>query len=84
VRKILARLKKVGLQININKYKFYIIKTKFLGFIIKIDGIAINLKKIKALKNWQIPIIIKGVQFFLVFTIFIGNLFVNSAGSLSL
>ena len=52
MQKVLACLKKAGLQVNINKYKFYIIETKFLGFIIKVDKIAVNLKKIKALKNW--------------------------------
>ena len=36
---------------DIDKYKFYITETKFLSFIIKIDGIVVNLKKVKALKN---------------------------------
>ena len=48
---MLACLKKANLQIDINKYKFYVTETKFLGFIIKIDKIAVNLKKIKVLKN---------------------------------
>ena len=48
---MLAYLKKAGLQVNINKYEFYIIKTKFLSFIIGIDRIVVNLKKVKALKN---------------------------------
>ena len=48
---MLAYLKKAGLQIDINKCKFYITETNFLGFIIKINEIAINLKRIKALKN---------------------------------
>ena len=46
---------------DIDKYKFYITETKFLSFIIKVDKVAVNLKKVKALKNWRIPIIIKGV-----------------------
>ena len=48
---MLAYLKKAGLQIDINKCKFYITETKFLGFIVKIDKIVVNLKKVKALKN---------------------------------
>ena len=32
--------------IAIKKYKFYIIKTKFYGFIIKLGKFSINLKKI--------------------------------------
>ena len=52
---------------DINKCEFYITETKFLGFIIGIDGIAVDLKKVKALKNWQMLTIIKKVQFFLGF-----------------
>ena len=37
----------------IKKYKFYTIKTNFIGFIIKLRQISINLKKIKAIINWQ-------------------------------
>ena len=46
---------------DIDKYKFYITETKFLGFIIGVNGIAVNLKKVKALKNQQIPIIVKKI-----------------------
>ena len=34
--------------VAIKKYKFYIIKTEFCGFIIKLKKFSINLKKIKA------------------------------------
>jgi len=39
--------------IVIKKYKFYITKTDFVGFIIKLKYISIDLKKIKAIVNWQ-------------------------------
>ena len=35
------------------KCKFYTKKTNFIGFIIKLKQININLKKIKAIINWQ-------------------------------
>ena len=38
--------------IIIKKYKFYIRKTNFIGFIIKLKQINIDLKKIKAIVNW--------------------------------
>jgi len=38
--------------IVIKKYKFYIIKTDFIGFIIKLGYISIDLKKIKAIVSW--------------------------------
>jgi hypothetical protein len=35
----------------VKKYKFYIRKTDFIGFIIKLKQISIDLKKIKAIIN---------------------------------
>ena len=53
--------------IIIKKYKFYIIKTEFYKFIIKLKKLSINLKKIKAiLKWWRLNNIIK-LQLFLEF-----------------
>ena len=37
--------------VAIKKYKFYIIKTKFYKFIIKLGKLNIDLKKIKAIIN---------------------------------
>ena len=37
--------------IIIKKYEFYTKKTNFIGFIIKLKQININLKKIKAIVN---------------------------------
>ena len=39
--------------VAIKKYKFYIIKTEFYRFIIKLGKLSINLKKIKVIVNWQ-------------------------------
>ena len=35
----------------IKKYKFYIIKTEFYGFIIKLGKLSIDLKKVEAIVN---------------------------------
>ena len=35
----------------IKKYKFYITKTEFCGFIIKLKKLSIDLRKIKAIVN---------------------------------
>ena len=37
----------------IKKCEFYTEKTNFIGFIIKLKQISIDLKKIKAIVNWQ-------------------------------
>ena len=36
----------------IKKYKFYIIKTEFYKFIIKLRKLSIDPKKIKVIVNW--------------------------------
>ena len=37
--------------ITVKKYKFYTKKTNFIGFIIKLEQITIDPKKIKAIKS---------------------------------
>ena len=53
VKWILERLYKKNILIIIKKCKFYTKKTNFIGFIIELRQININLKKIKAIKDWK-------------------------------
>ena len=39
--------------VAIEKYKFHTIKTEFCGFIIKLEKLCINLKKVEVIVNWQ-------------------------------
>jgi len=39
--------------VAIKKYKFFTRKTNFVRFIIKLGQFSIDLKKIKAIVNWQ-------------------------------
>ena len=48
---VLSRLYKENMLVVIKKYKFYTKKTNFIGFIIKLRQISIDLKKIKAIIN---------------------------------
>ena len=48
---VLSKLYKENMPVIIKKYKFYTKKTDFVGFIIKLRQISINLKKIKAIVN---------------------------------
>jgi len=41
--------------VAIKKYEFFIRKTNFIKFIIKLSKLSIDLKKIKAIVNWQKP-----------------------------
>ena len=53
--------------IIIKKYEFYTRKTNFIGFIIKLKQISIDLKKIKAIINQQDLKNITGLKLFLGF-----------------
>ena len=52
IKQVLNRLYKKNILIIVEKYKFYIKKTNFIKFIIKLGQISINLKKIKVIINW--------------------------------
>ena len=51
IEQILNKLYKENMPVAIKKYKFYTKKTDFIGFIIKLRQISIDLKKIKAIIN---------------------------------
>ena len=67
VHKVLQRLQDAGLQADIKKCKFSVKRTKYLGFIISTDRIEVNSEKISAVKSWQSPKTVKGIQSFLGF-----------------
>lgn len=67
VCKVLQRLRKAGLQVDIKKTEFHVTRTKYLGFIISIDGIEVDPDKVSAVVNWKAPASVKGVQSFLGF-----------------
>ena len=50
---MLVKLRKFGIQANVNKYKFHITETKYLGLIISKNGIKMDLAKVEAIKNWS-------------------------------
>jgi len=52
IKWVLQRLYDKEIPIAIKKCKFYITKTDFIGFIIKLRYISMDLKKIKAIVNW--------------------------------
>ena len=67
IKWVLNRLYKENISIIIKKYKFHTKKTNFIEFIIKLRQISINLKKIKAIINWQDLKNITGLKSFLGF-----------------
>ena len=51
----------------IKKCEFFIRKTDFVGFIIKLGYISIDLKKVEAIVSWQEPENITQLRLFLGF-----------------
>jgi len=55
VKWVLKRLQEEQMPVVIKKYEFFIRKTDFVGFIIKLGKISMDLKKVKAIVSWQKP-----------------------------
>src|SRR5437016_3424522 len=53
IKWVLKRLYKENILVVIKKCEFYIKKTDFVGFIIKLGQISIDLKKVQAIVDWQ-------------------------------
>jgi ribosome-interacting GTPase 1 len=51
IKWVLRKLYKENILVTVKKCKFYTKKTNFIGFIIKLRQISIDLKKIKAIIN---------------------------------
>jgi ribosome-interacting GTPase 1 len=67
IKWILRKLYKKNMPVTVMKYKFHTKKTNFVGFIIKLRQISIDLKKIKAIVNWQDLESVIGLKLFLKF-----------------
>ena len=53
VKWVLKRLQEEQMLVAIKKCKFFIKKTNFVGFIIKLEKISIDLKKVEVIVSWQ-------------------------------
>jgi len=77
IKWVLEKLYNKNIPIAIEKCKFHIRKINFVGFIIKLKQISMDLKKIKAIVNWQDLESVTGLKLFLGFCNyyrrFIGN-----------
>ena len=77
VRTVVERLKNHGLCGSIDKSCFHVAEVEFLGFIVGIEGIKMNQKKIEEILNWQSPASTKHVQQFLGFANFYRRFILN-------
>jgi hypothetical protein len=53
VKWVLEQLSKAEILIAIEKCEFLTKKTNFAGFIIKLERISMDLRKVKAIVSWQ-------------------------------
>jgi len=70
VKFVLQALYRAGLQLNVDKCKFYKTEILYLGFIIFTNGIQMDPKKIEAIINWQEFENVKDVKAFIGFVNF--------------
>jgi hypothetical protein len=67
VTQMLEKLRSAGLQADIKKNEFSVPRTKFLRYIIFINGIAVDPDKVSAITNWERSTKVKELQLFLKF-----------------
>jgi len=67
VKWVLKKLYNENIPIAIEKCKFHTRKTDFVGFIIELKQISIDLKKIEAIVKWKDPKSVTGLRSFLGF-----------------
>jgi hypothetical protein len=71
VKKVLRRLHKAGLKLDIEKSEFASLEVKYLEFVISAgEGIKVNPGKVEAIKKWEAPTTVKGIRSFIGFSNF--------------
>ena len=70
VLKVLRRLKKRGLQLNIDKCEFSVLEVKYLEMYVNVNDVRMNFEKIFVILKWRTPESVKKVQSFLEFANF--------------
>ena len=67
VKTVLERLRQASLQALINKCEFYVKETRYLGYILSVNSVKVNPKKVSIIINQREPNTIRGVRGFLGF-----------------
>src|SRR5204863_9853214 len=70
VRKVLQRLQEHKLYVKLEKCKFHVQKTNFLGFIISPEGVEMDPASIATILDWPVPKSVHDIQVFLGFANF--------------
>ena len=70
VRAVLNALREAGLQLDVDKCEFHQDKVTYLGYVVGVDGIQMDPKKVQAIVDWDYPNNVKDVRAFLGFANF--------------
>jgi hypothetical protein len=62
---VLKKLRDNKLYANLEKSEFELVEIEFLGHVLSAQGIQPDSKKIKAIRDWEVPNTQKGVRSFL-------------------
>ena len=53
VKQVLERLRRFSLYVSLKKCEFFITEVEFLDFIMFIDNVAMNKRRVKAIQKWS-------------------------------
>jgi hypothetical protein len=67
IKSVLARLRKAGLQVDIKKCEFNVTRTRYLGYVLTIEGLEVDPEKVEPLRNWVQPTTVTSVKSYLGF-----------------
>ena len=70
MQKVLTKLREARIPTDVDKCKFHVMKTRYLGLIISTDGIKIDPAKVNAIKQWDTPTCVREVRSFIGFCYF--------------
>jgi hypothetical protein len=70
VRSVLNALREAGLQLDVDKCEFHQPEVTYLGYVVGVDGIRMDPKKVQAIVDWEYPNNVKDIRAFLGFANF--------------
>src|ERR1700687_998181 len=70
VRAVMTLLKQAGLYLKAEQCEFHKEEVKYLGLIVRVNGIRMDPEQVQAVEDWEAPESLKEVQAFLDFANF--------------
>ena len=67
---MLKQLRKAGLYVKAEKYKFHSDSVEYLGYVLSLSGLTMSNTKVKTIQKWPEPKKVKDIQSFLGFANF--------------